>query len=893
MSKNPYFAHLPTWRNRQDLAYALDNLPRILETMTASSPLIATYSYPSTSNSLSQSASPLSSSASSTTSTSSSVTSTYGLPAATSSSSSPQSHYGALPSHTTASGIASPATFRERFMLDLAKECQKSQFRTPQSSAQSTPCVSRRVSSSSHHSQSASTTNTSSSGNSISNGNGNPFYPLQFSTRAKAMAYLIEILQSLQKEPCSCDLTKGCYCGVDGIEDHEGKSPCYVCGEWFSDRRDNTHGEQVQTQGQEQGQGQGQHGQRQGRAWHEQGSLRHHVAESRVKKWLDSVFRPPLAPATSPEQENLRQFGSISQEDLLLRQERQYQYHQPAPNPVMWNHQPLNHQHQGQQQLMEPGRPWSFHDIELEARSKSRSRQNSSSSNGSSSWSSYSYSSSQQTQQYHQDMPGSGYNYGPSTGSNTWKFTVSPKPLHATPPSPPMQLSLQSCTPSPSFSPAPHFTSMRAPTVSCQPRARTLSCTDSQHGRIFSASSLPFTPPTDRPSSCNSNRGSTPIRSSSTHSTTFAIPQEILDPNYKSPTFRIKSWNPPSSNPSAPVSLQAQVLQPRLERTSQPKKQAFDDWSAGVQQDAVKKSSFLRSSVGQQEVNERYDLMAPVPAVEQQRNMREVASSCEVTPTKKVSNAPFRFSFTSQRFRAAVEASVEKTAAVDTSPPASALVENVHKDETDQFSVSAVATANSILQSALCPELEEDGEPLTNQTTLFQSGIVTAGVKITIIASSNSSTPKSTGFQGVPFTATLGKEASGHDNDNNAVDAAASLVSKLTEITLVGSTSPELGSKDYHPEIRKTAPMSPLHSSVSSNDFANALSPPSTCSSPRFSTTPTSPMSPTGAGGNDGGGVNKATSWTSLHRLVRKMTRNNNTVMASLPRGGIMHLEGS
>ncbi|KAG0241084.1 hypothetical protein BGX31_001452 [Mortierella sp. GBA43] len=39
MSKNPYFGHLPTWRNRQDLAYALDNLPRFLVLVVVVIPL--------------------------------------------------------------------------------------------------------------------------------------------------------------------------------------------------------------------------------------------------------------------------------------------------------------------------------------------------------------------------------------------------------------------------------------------------------------------------------------------------------------------------------------------------------------------------------------------------------------------------------------------------------------------------------------------------------------------------------------------------------------------------------------------------------------------------------------------------------------------------------------
>ncbi|KAG0308989.1 hypothetical protein BGZ98_005851 [Dissophora globulifera] len=53
----------------------------------------------------------------------------------------------------------------------------------------------------------------------------------------------------------------------------------------------------------------------------------------------------------------------------------------------------------------------------------------------------------------------------------------------------------------------------------------------------------------------------------------------------------------------------------------------------------------------------------------------------------------------------------------------------------------------------------------------------------------------------------------------------------------------------------------------------------------------------TGEVNADIGGLNKTGSWTSLHRLVLKMTKNNEAavaaVMASLPRSGRMHLEGS
>ncbi|KAF9420570.1 hypothetical protein BGZ76_004076, partial [Entomortierella beljakovae] len=708
MSKNPYFTHLPTWRNRQDLAYALDNLPRILETMTASSPLIATYSYPSTSSSISTPSAVSSSASSPSASPSSTLNSSSGLPISSTHSQS-HSQYGASSPYTS-SGRASPSAFRERFMLDVAKECHKTQSRSPDSTAQNTIYPSRRISNSSVHSQTGSISNTTSHNHGTHNNgtdNTNSYYPMQFSTRAKAMAYLIEILQSLQKEPCGCDLIKGCYCGVDGVEDHEDKSPCYVCGEWFPDRRENSAGvgDQAQTsqqsmqtqsqasqgleqqQQQQQGQG-GQYGQRQGRAWHEQGSLRHHVAESRVKKWLDSVFRPPLTPATSPEQENVRQFAVSQDFSRQGRNHQQQQQQQLTPDyhyyqiqqqlQLQLQQQQQQQQYQQyQQQPMEPGRPWSFHDIELEARSKSRSRQNSSSSNSSISWTLNSNSSPQ---------------YQSMSGSGSWKATASPKPSHATPPVPPTQPWTQP--------PPPPSTSQPASTATLgalyQPRTRTQSCSDSQQDRIHPSSFMAFTPPTVRPSSCNSSRKSTPIRSSSNHSTTFAIPQEILDPNYKSPTFRIKSWNPPTSQSSSPALLPTQgpqrQRQPVIEKNILPhllKKPSFDDWICNREQpETVTKSLFIKDH--QYEGDDRHDddVIGSISIVGPQQHQGNTYESPvsrwekeeeeEVKASPKAFNAPFRFSFTSQRFRAAVAASIEKTA-VTASVEKSAVTASIEK----------------------------------------------------------------------------------------------------------------------------------------------------------------------------------------------------------------------
>ncbi|KAG0374126.1 hypothetical protein BGX24_010803 [Mortierella sp. AD032] len=527
------------------------------------------------------------------------------------------------------------------------------------------------------------------------------------------MAYLIEILQSLQKEHCGCDLVKGCYCGQDGIEDHEGKSPCYVCGEWYPDRRDSI---------------------------------------LNVKKWLDSVWKPPLAPATTPEQDNVRQFGLRSQEDLR----------QCFDHP---HYQQQHHQYQQQQQQhsarMESGRPWSVHDIEIEARAKSRSRNNSASSNSSMSFaaSPSAYypptTSSYAAPSPRQDLSGSAYGYG--SGSGQWHFTTSPathsagssyaspssKSIQATPPSQRAGSLFWAPPPPP---PLPATDSYAAQSFDVdnhgyQARVRTMSCTEAPPptGNTSLYLGTPIsslrssTPPVMRSnnyhtnhvnntgnnsSSCNGidkHGRSKPVRASTTNST-FSIPQEILDPNYRSPTFRIKSWSPSSSSStgndsSSSASPASSAFPPIASRLSflkesspssaggnQPqKKQTLDGWTAAAEEKTKSKSSssspselsssaqesVLKSSKMNQSEQEDCCIAASPPpeASGQQGNTREDPTS----PTSASSSgspvaaeglgagagvrgvrafegeevkmsAPFQFNFTSTRFRAAVQA---------------------------------------------------------------------------------------------------------------------------------------------------------------------------------------------------------------------------------------------
>ncbi|KAF9916371.1 hypothetical protein BX616_003922 [Lobosporangium transversale] len=216
MSRNPYFAHLPTWRNRQDLAYALDNIPHILTSYKSCSISSASTYYP------------------------------YPSPPSSPCSTFTQS-YSSSSSHLRS---ALNTSRQHRLLQKQICSCHPS---SSEPTSHNETCD-----------------------------------MLRFSTRAQAMGFLIDILRSLQEEPCGCDLVQGCFCSPDGkVEDHSGMAPCYVCGEWYAEQvycRDEETMEVYQVDG---------------RRWHEQlgTSLRHHVAESRVRRWLDEVVVdvPPRA----------------------------------------------------------------------------------------------------------------------------------------------------------------------------------------------------------------------------------------------------------------------------------------------------------------------------------------------------------------------------------------------------------------------------------------------------------------------------------------------------------------------------------------------------------------------------------------------------------------------
>jgi len=236
MSRNPYFAHLPTWRNRQDLAYALDSLPHILDSFISSpscSPTTDAFFVSSPSS--------------------------WTCPAFPTTSYFETQIHPWSTSTTTITPDMSMAQKQQHLRSLIERHmCVQSYYQAQYN------C--------NHHEDDCSSI-------------------LQFSTRAQAMSFLIDILSALQNEPCGCDLVKGCFCSPDGsIEDHSGLAPCYVCGEWYAEevycRDEETMGVKKVD----------------GRRWHEQpgSSLRHQVAEVRVRKWLDQVVVTPTLPSTPP-----------------------------------------------------------------------------------------------------------------------------------------------------------------------------------------------------------------------------------------------------------------------------------------------------------------------------------------------------------------------------------------------------------------------------------------------------------------------------------------------------------------------------------------------------------------------------------------------------------------
>ncbi|KAK3839155.1 MAG: hypothetical protein JOS17DRAFT_728230 [Linnemannia elongata] len=268
MSRNPYFAHLPTRHNRQDLVFALDSLPRLL-TSTSTSP------------SSNDTQSPCPSLPGSPCSPYATFTGSFYPSWSNMSTSSTSS------SSSTSSCSSISSFYQQQYQQRLIQRHVRRSY----------SCSSNKMST------------------------------LQFSTRAQAMGFLINLLQSFQQEPCECDLVQGCFCSPEGVEDHSGLAPCYVCGEWYA--------EEVYCSGDEGDSSS--YTKVDGRSWHERGgaSLRHQVAETRVKQWLEQVVVPVASAASwssSPyyyqqqqQQQQSRHYQQDQQHDEKKEQQTQQQ----------------------------------------------------------------------------------------------------------------------------------------------------------------------------------------------------------------------------------------------------------------------------------------------------------------------------------------------------------------------------------------------------------------------------------------------------------------------------------------------------------------------------------------------------------------------------------------
>ncbi|KAG0299974.1 hypothetical protein BGZ97_003455 [Linnemannia gamsii] len=772
------------------------------------------------------------------------------------------------------------------------------------------------------------------------------------------MAYLIEILQSLQKDPCGCDLVRGCYCGTDGIEDHEGKSPCYVCGEWYPDRRESScgggggggyEGDMDSTTG-----GGGASQQRQGgKAWHEQGSLRHHVAEAKVKKWLDSVWKPPLTPATTPEQENVKQFGlRKSQENL-----RQCSDHPQYPH---------QHQHRQQQQhqhvrMMEPVRPWSVHDIEIEARTKSRSRNNSASSTNSMSFASSPSSSayyypptatatsiSSSSALPQQDLSGSAYGYASSSGS--WHFnTSSPssssslKPIQATPPFQRAGPLFWAPQPVPTDSRGAFSYGVENSQQGYQSRIRTMSCSDAPlpsgttpsfiTGSTSSYASMrSLTPPVLRSNSIHtshinssfctnitSSNGSDrigrskPVRASTANST-FAIPQEILDPNYKSPTFRIKSWSPASSSltnhtPATtasslnPVAPRLSFMDPQQEK----KKQTLDEWTATPAQSATaaapsphlslsaSKQEFVpkSSTMDQSNQEDGMPVLSPNAGGGQQGNTCDdldlisasrvilipaavpVGTGADIEVEVKKS-APFQLNFTSSRFRAAVQA---KASMDNSKSSAKAAAVTMQQIGTRRESVQKSAAFPDNDDKEEKKEVEEKEEEEEEDVLALPRHSIPA----VITQDSTTKDKKMIAIPALVDVVIISEEVEMCDPENTAAGGRGT--TKGTTV-IISSKTTSTSSNSMHSQlsIQKSAPLSsPIATAASvraSSSSASSVASTSASASASASTSaicspdPKSPKSPKKDIGksNASSEVQQASNWSSLQKTMQTMS---------------------
>ncbi|KAF9182673.1 hypothetical protein BGZ50_004770 [Haplosporangium sp. Z 11] len=493
-----------------------------------------------------------------------------------------------------------------------------------------------------------------------------------------------------------------------------------------------------------------------------------------------------MTPATTPEQEAVRQFVTrtntpncgtstnqncyatsgdngqleeVAREDLGQRHDQSAQYQQPSPRRVV---------------ALSPERPWSVHDIELEARSKSRSRRNSSSS--------------------------------PYLPPSPMPYCSSPLQLPQQLPQQPQQQQQQDrCAFGPGYN--YHLNS-----GSCGVTASPM------------------------PSSSNSitrNRTKKPVRASTANST-FAIPQEILDPSYRSPTFRIKSWNPPGSS-TRPASA--------------PMPTALDGWSKPEVPKESSEPAVKTSTV-----------KCPQPV--QQQDIDNIATDAnemtpgeETAPAQQMTQTPvFQFNFTSQRFMAAVQASLEKQAA----PAASTL-----SAKDDNITASLTSSSLTTVQTAAAKMASgTESEVLVDEDEDAQKVMMSA----VTVALTESTTTAATREDETAETKAVTEE--------NASDLVSRLSSAVSAADLIQKSAPMSPPTPGTPNTTAvTTGVATAPVPKKKRNFFTRTAPSSSAST----SAPTSPKSPPGAAAVEASKrtIRRAMSWSSIQKLMRKMTRTN------------------
>ncbi|KAF9290352.1 hypothetical protein BGZ68_007262 [Mortierella alpina] len=324
---------------------------------------------------------------------------------------------------------------------------------------------------------------------------------------------------------------------------------------------------------------------------------------------------------------------------------------------------------------------------------------------------------------------------------------------------------------------------------------------------------------------------------------------------------------------------------------------------------------------------------------------RTDATMMSTTPTPS-----FRFNFTSERFKAAVQAasSSEKNGSLEANPAMDLSTLSISASASTSASASSAAAddlplksmpspATPVQKSAACVELEEisaiiqeserydveaptficrdDAPAVADLNADSQGRDATAPVVVTM-------GPTTTDDPAAPLLSQLATTKDESDavatavDDAAAAEAAAAAAADLAGMLSMSTPPRSMSSLSITADcIQKSAPMSPMTFISPKHKQQQAVQDQGqdlTCATTNTSTTttsgststaspvsvPTSPVSlSTGSGiasATATGAGHKVAGWKPLQRLMRKMTKSSNeSVKPSLPRGGRIQLESS